>query len=105
MRENDPERYKEMLQRKYDCINSKFRAARALVAEADAAGGARLQDPDVVAARAYVEHVRTQRRTHFKEYYNSNPDFRVRHREKVAVYDRAKAAAKREAKNASQVAA
>lgn len=104
MRENEPDRYKELMRQKNNRDNDKFRKARELVAEAEAVGGARLQDPDVVAAQAYLDHIRAKRRAHFKDYYNTHPEFRERHREKVAAYDRAKYAAKK-AQKAQTVAA
>jgi len=105
MKETDPDRYKQLMRQKSKRDNDKFRKCRELIDEAEAVGGARLQDPEVVAAQAYVDEIRAKRRTHFKDYYNSNPEFRIRHREKVAAYDRAKYAAKKEAKMAQATAA
>jgi len=96
MRETDPDRYRELLRQKNLREAERFRASRQLVddayADADADGGARLQDPEVVAAIEHVERIRAQRRSHFKKYYHTHPEFRDRHCEKVAAYDRAKAA-------------
>jgi hypothetical protein len=101
MKETDPDRYKQLMRQKNQREADRFRASRQLVDEADAEGGARLQDPEVVAARAYVEHIRAQRRAHFNDYYRANEEFRIRHRAKVAAYDRAKAAQNRAAANAT----
>lgn len=95
MRDADPERYRELLRQKNQREAERFRASRRLADEALAEGGARLQAPEVVAALEHVERVRTQRRSHFKKYYHTHPEFRERHLEKVAAYDRAKAAEKK----------
>jgi len=98
MRENDPEGYKEWVRARCQKEADRFRAARALVEAAEQDGECATQE-EVEAARAYVERVRGWRKGQFKRYYDSHPEFRERHKEKVAEYGRQKYAAR--SKNAS----
>lgn len=97
-RENDPEGYKEWLRNKSERQAQRIRDARAMVnAAAAAQAAAEATAPEVEQAREYLDRVRAWRQGQFKRYYHSHPEFRARHLEKVAEYDRQKARQKRAA--------
>ena len=115
-RENDPEGYKEWLRNKSERQAQRIRDARAMVNAAAGVESLRSRPhtpsegergaerppveataPEVEQAREYLDRVRAWRQGQFKRYYHSHPEFRARHLEKVAEYDRQKARQKRAA--------
>ena len=102
MRETDPEGYKEWVRNKYERQAQRVRDARALVEQAEKEGEGSTLRPEVVQAREYLERVRSwNKEGRFKRYYDSHPEFRERHRAKMAEYSRQRYARLKEAKAAT----
>ena len=95
MRESEPERFKQMMDTAQKKYYEKCKALRTLVREAEAEGGARLEEKEVVEAREFVAHLRAKDNAKSVRRYNTNPEFRERHKVRMAEYDRRKRAERR----------